>query len=81
MNEDLKKGLIGLAFGLILLIFGYFSKYLKNNDKEEPKTKDEKIRKGLLNVTYVGYFTKGILGIIIIFISIIFFIKYLINVI
>ena len=81
MNEDLKKGLIGLAFGIILLIFGYFSKYLKNNDKEEPKTKDEKIRKGLLNVTYVGYFTKGILGIIIIFISIIFFIKYLINVI
>ena len=78
MNEDLKKGLIGLAFGIIFLIFGYFSKYLKNNDKEEPKTKDEKIRKGLLNVTYVGYFTKGILGIIIIFISIIFFIKYLI---
>jgi len=80
MNEDLKKGLIGLAFGIILLIFGYFSKYLKNKDKEEPKTKDKKIRKGLLNVTYVGYFTKGILGIIIIFISIIFFIKYLITV-
>ena len=79
MNEDLKKGLIGLAFGIILLIFGYFSKYLKNKDKDEPETKDEKIRRGLLNVTYVGYFTKGILGIIIIFISVIFFIKYLIS--
>lgn len=80
MNEDLKKGLIGLAFGIILLIFGYFSKYLKNKDKEEPKTKEGKIQRGLLNVTYVNYFTKGILEIIIIFISIIFFIKYLITV-
>ena len=79
MNEDLKKGLIGLAFGIILLIFGYFSKYLKNQDKEEPKTKEGKIQRGLLNVTYVSYFTKGILGIIIIFISVIFFIKYLIS--
>lgn len=80
MNEDLKKGLIGLAFGIILLIFGYFSKYLKNKDKEEPKTKEGKIQRGLLNVTYVSYFTKGILGIIIVLISIIFFIKYLISV-
>jgi len=80
MNEDLKKGLIGLAFGIILLIFGYFSKYLKNQDKEEPKTKEGKIQRGLLNVTYVGYLTRGILGIIIILISMVFFFKYLITV-
>jgi len=80
MNEDLKKGLIGLAFGIILLIFGYFSKYLKNKDKEEPKTKEGKIQRGLLNVTYVSYFTRGILGIIIILISLLFLIKYLVTV-
>ena len=80
MNEDLKTALVGFAMGSILLLFGYFSRYLKNKDAEEPKTKDEKIKRGLLNVTYVGYVTKGIFGVIFIVISLCFFIKYLISV-
>lgn len=80
MNEDLKTALVSFAMGSVLLLFGYFSRYLKSKDAEEPKTKDEKIKRGLLNVTYVNYFSKGVLGIIVIFISLCFFIKYLISV-
>lgn len=79
MKEDLKTALALLFLGIILIIYGFLSKYIKDNKNREPVTKKEKISKGLKDVIYVGYVTRGILGIIVIFISIIFFIKYFIS--
>ena len=77
MNEDLKKAVIGFCIGLIFLIYGFLSQYIKDNKRQELVTKEEKISKGIKNVIYVGYVTRGIVGIIMILISLFFLIKYL----
>lgn len=79
MNEDLKKAVVGFFIGLIFLIYGFLSQYIKDNKSQEPVIKKEKISKGIKNVIYVGYVTRGIVGIIMILISLFFLIKYLLS--
>lgn len=77
MNEDLKKAIVGLVIGLVLLIYGFLSQFIKSNNSNEAATRKEKISTGIKNVIYVGYISRGILGIIIILISLFFLIKYM----
>jgi len=77
MNEDLKKAIVGLVIGLVLLIYGFLSQFIKSNNSNEAATRKEKISRGIKNVIYVGYISRGILGIIIILISLFFLIKYM----
>jgi len=79
MNEDLKKSLVGFCIGLIFLIYSFLSQYIKDNKSQEPVTKKEKISKGIKNVIYVGYVTRGIVGIIFILISLFFLLRYLVS--
>lgn len=77
MNEDLKKAIVGLVIGLVLLIYGFLSQFIKSNNSNEAATRKEKISRGIKNVIYVGYISRGILGIIIILISLFILIKYM----
>lgn len=78
MEEDLKKAIVGFSIGVLFLMFGILSQFIRDKNKIEPITKKEKISKGIKNVIYVGYVTRGILGIIvtnfIVFIYTIFYI-------
>ncbi len=79
MDQDLEKALAGFGLGILLVIFGFLSKFVRDKNDIQATTKKEKISRGLKQVIHVSYVTRGVCGVIIILISSYFLLKYLIK--